>query len=239
MKATNKIGQEPVGDAPSAQNDLHFGRRPLSPEDRATAISLSGLLLTIFTIAVGLDQTRAGRSIPFQTSLYETRVSAMQGYARAHYRYDNALRAIMSDMPYDVYSPEGLASIGDEGMQQSAMMARRLADLHADYTAEVNGMMGLWPEKIQRQVGLAGEAANSPSLCFFKLGEHTLANGTYSDAQRKEHWTKVRLQAAPLCNSINDHRLTKIFREEGRSALSMMQEQLTQTHDDLVPGAGT
>lgn len=207
-----------------------------------------GLVLSVIALTQSCEQTSSAKKVPFESALYQTRVAAMQSFARAHFNLDNQLRATLADMPYDVYSPEALAMTKDWGMQQNAMIAQKFRDQYAAYVAENNANMGIWPEQIQDKLVDAGDLAAEASDCFIVLGGKTMNNGTYSLEQHRNHWALVRERAAVSCNNLNkthegealnDKNPVVRFQNSGQGVLVAMGNALRKTQNDLVPGSGS
>lgn len=159
----------------------------------------------------------------------------MQQYAKAHFEYDNSLRAFLADVPHPIGTPQDISRSTDQDMQEDAVVAHKTRDDYANYIATMNAVVALWPEDVQDQIGNAGDKAAFASVCIFELGARTLQNGTFRPDEVKNYWAGVRFRASQACRGINDHTKIRDFQDAGLRALELMRQQLRKTQTDLVP----
>jgi hypothetical protein len=215
----------------------------MAEKDRSQAtddriLAYLGIVTALVAIWFSADQADAGRTIPFQSTLYETRVAAMEEYAKAHFAYDNSLRAFLADVPHPIGTPREIGESNDTVLKEDAKVAIKVRDDYASYTASLNAVIALWPDDVQQAIGDAGKKAIEASQCVFILGAKTLDNGTFDPKEEAQYWMEVRTKAAGACAGINDHEKIIAFQRTGVRALNLMRAQLRKTQNDLVPKRG-
>ena len=199
------------------------------------SVSKRQLSLSSSSLVQAIKQGNRAKSIPFEAALYETRVTALRSYAIAYYRFDNQLRLMTSDMPYDIYTSEGMELVTDSGMKETTAFAHSFLTMYANYVAEINSIMAYWPKNIQNQIAVAGDLGTAVSLCFIKLGEHARLLGHFSPEVYALNWQDVKEQSVGPCYHLNDRESQMRFQRASSQALSMMQAQLTKSQNDLIP----
>lgn len=152
----------------------------------------------------------------------------MQDYARGSQYFDNSVKLALFDLPYLVDSPKELRERTPDQMQENAVVARRVLESHAQFTAVVNGGLGVWPKRVQQKIMQTHAFSNDSGRCFFRLGARI-------NAQTSESWEQIKPNAAEPCSGLLERKRHNIFLNANSAVLDLMREELKNSHNDLIP----